>query len=185
MKKFMLILLSKIFHKLWMPLLLLCLGAILLAPSCPASCQPSSSPPPSSGSVVAVWSHLSSRYDGPYIVLRRGPRSFTIRIRPRDEIIAISRLKACTAADAELGCPRRHGRPLGLRQGGPAATKWVSFSDLLVSTPSPLAPPRDGPGTVFLPSEEVFAHPGPAPPSQVPPKRYPSCQQAPPQRLDL
>jgi hypothetical protein len=42
-----------------MPLLLLCLGTILS--SCPASCQPSYSPPPSPGSVAAAWSHLSTR----------------------------------------------------------------------------------------------------------------------------
>jgi hypothetical protein len=54
MKKFILILLSKFF------LLFLFLGTILV-PSCPASCQPSSSPPPLSGSVMAAWSHLSSR----------------------------------------------------------------------------------------------------------------------------
>ncbi len=41
-------------------LLFPCLGTIL-APSCPASCQPSSSPPPSSGPVVAASSYLSSR----------------------------------------------------------------------------------------------------------------------------
>jgi hypothetical protein len=48
-----------------------------------------------------------------------------------------------------------------------------------------LAPPRDGPKIVFLPGKEVFAHPRPAAPSQDPQKRYPSRQQAPPQRLDL
>jgi hypothetical protein len=36
--------------------LLLCLGTIL-APTCPASCQLSCSPPPSSGSVGAAWFH--------------------------------------------------------------------------------------------------------------------------------
>jgi hypothetical protein len=57
---------------------LLCLGTIL-APSCPASCQPCSSPPP------LVWVRrggiippLQPLYDGPYAVLRPGPRSFTI-----------------------------------------------------------------------------------------------------------
>jgi hypothetical protein len=50
----------KTFQKLWMPLLLLCLGTII-ASSCPASCQPSSSSPPSSGSIVLAWSNLSSR----------------------------------------------------------------------------------------------------------------------------
>jgi hypothetical protein len=59
MKNSLLILLFKIFQMPWMPLLLSCLGTIL-ASSCPGSCQTSSSPPPSSGSVVAAWSHLSS-----------------------------------------------------------------------------------------------------------------------------
>jgi hypothetical protein len=49
----------------------------------------------------------------------------------------------------------------------------------------PLAPPRDSPGTVFLPGEEVFSCPGLAVPSQPPQMRYPFRQQAPPQRLDL
>ncbi len=37
---------------------------------------------------------LQPLYDGPYTVLRRGPRSFTIRVGSRDEVIAVSRLKA-------------------------------------------------------------------------------------------
>jgi hypothetical protein len=41
-------------------LLLHCLGSIR-APNCPASCQPSCSPPPSSGSVGAAWFHPFSR----------------------------------------------------------------------------------------------------------------------------
>ncbi len=128
---------------------------------------------------------LQPLYGGPYTVLRRGLRSFTIRVRTRDEVIAVSRLKACTAADATPGSPRRRDRPPGSHPGGPAATKRVSFSDPLVSTPSSLAPPPDGPGTVFLPGDEVFARPGPAAPSQVPQTRYPSRQRAPPKRLDL
>jgi hypothetical protein len=125
------------------------------------------------------------RRGGIYTVLRRGPRSFTIRVGSRNEVIAINHLKACTAADATSGSPRHRGRLPGSHPGGPAATKRVSFSDPLVSTPSSLAPPRDGPGTVFLPGEEVFARPGPATPSQVPQTRYPSRQRAPPKRLDL
>ncbi len=105
---------------------------------------------------------LQPLYDGPYAVLRRGPRSFTIRVRSWDEVVAVSRLKACTAADATPGSPRRRGRPQGSPPGGPAATKRVSFSDPLVSSPSPPAPPRDGPRTVLLPGEEIFASPGPA-----------------------
>jgi hypothetical protein len=135
------------------------------------------------GSLV---SPLQPLYDGPYAVLRRGPRSFTIRVGSRDEVVAVSRLKACTAADATPGSPRRRGRPPGSRPGSLAATKRVSFSDPLVSSPSSsLAPPRDGPGTVFLPGEEVFARPGPAAPSQPPQTRYPSRQWTPPKRLDL
>jgi hypothetical protein len=83
------------------------------------------------------------------------PCSFTIQVGSRDEVIAVSRLKACTATDATPGSLRRRGRPPGSHPGGPAATKGVSFSDPLVSSPSPLAPPRDGPRTVFLPGEEV------------------------------
>jgi hypothetical protein len=128
---------------------------------------------------------LQPLYDGPFTVLRRGLRSFTIPspVGSRDEVIAVSHLKACTATDATPGSPRRRGRPPGSHLGGPAATKRVLFSDSLVSTPS--FPPRDGPGTVFLPGEEVFARPGPAAPSQVPQTRYPSRQRAPPKRLDF
>jgi hypothetical protein len=80
---------------------------------------------------------LQPLYDGPYTVLRRGPCSFTIRVGSRDEVVAVSHLKACTAADATPGNPRRRGRPPGSRPGGLATTKWVSFSDPLVSSPSP------------------------------------------------
>jgi hypothetical protein len=89
------------------------------------------------------------------------------------------------AADGMPGSPRRRGRPPGSHPGGPAATKRVSFSDPLVSTPSPPAPPQDGPRTIFLPGEEVFACPGPVAPSRMPQTRYPSRQRAPPKRLDL
>jgi hypothetical protein len=129
---------------------------------------------------------LQLLYDSPYAVLHHGPRSFTIRVGSRDKVVAISHLKACTAADATPGSPRRRGRPPGSRSGSLAATKRVLFSDPLVSSPSSsLVPPRDGPGTIFLPSEEVFARSGPAAPSQVPQTRYPSRQRAPPQRLNL
>jgi hypothetical protein len=50
----------KKFAKPCMFLLLLCLGTIL-APSCPASYQPSCSPPPSSESVKPAWFHHFSR----------------------------------------------------------------------------------------------------------------------------
>jgi hypothetical protein len=123
---------------------------------------------------------LQPLYDGPYTVLRRGLRSFTIRVGSRDEVIAVSRLKACTAADATPGSPRLRSRPPDSHPGGPAATKRVSFSDPMVSTPSFPAPSRDGPGPVFLPGKEDFAGPGPAAPLQAPQTRYPSRQRAPP-----
>ncbi len=128
---------------------------------------------------------LQPLYDGPYTVLHRRPRSFTIRVGSWDEVIAVSRLKACTAADATPGSLLRCGRRPGSHPGGPAATKRVLFSDPLVSPPSPPVPPRDGPGTVFLPGEEVFACSGPAALSEVPQTRYPSRQRELPKRLDL
>ncbi len=60
MMNFQLTPLSKHFPKPCMFLLLLCLGTIL-APTCPASYQPSCSPPPSSGSIGAAWFHPFSR----------------------------------------------------------------------------------------------------------------------------
>jgi hypothetical protein len=128
---------------------------------------------------------LQPLYDGPYTVLRRSPRSFTIRVGSRDEVVTVSRLKACTAADTTPGSPRCRCRPPGSHPGGPATTKRVSFSDPLISSPSFPAPPRDGPRTDFLPGKEVFAQQGLAAPSEVPQMQYPSCQQAPSQRLNL
>jgi hypothetical protein len=113
------------------------------------------------------------------------PHSFTIRVGSQDEVVAVSCLKASTAADAKPGSPRCRGRPPGSHQSSPVATKRVLFTDPLVSSTSPPALPRDDPGTIFLPSEEVFACPGSAAPSQVPQTRYLSRQRAPPWRLDL
>jgi hypothetical protein len=116
----------------------------------------------SSESVRAAWFHPFSRSTTAPTRFSPRPLSFTIRVGSRDEVVAISRLKACTAVDATPGSPCCRGRLPGSRPGSLAATKRVSFSDPLVSSPSsPLAPPRDGPGTVFLPGEEVFARPGP------------------------
>jgi hypothetical protein len=56
---------------------------------------------------------LQPLYARPYPVIRRAPRSFTIRVGARDEIVAISRLKVCMAMDAMPGSPPRHGRPPG------------------------------------------------------------------------
>jgi hypothetical protein len=187
-------------------LFFLCLGTTPAPVSCLASCRPNSSPPHliwvRRGSAVPL---LQPLYDGPYSAIHRGSRSFTLQVRSRDEIVAISRLKACTAADAAPGSPRSRGRPPGRRPGGSAAVKRVSFAHPLASTPSIAALPQNGPGTVFLPSAEVFARPrraAPSPPPQqwnpprqrTPPRnpllqrtppRHPQCQRTPPQRMNL
>jgi hypothetical protein len=109
-------------------------------------------------SAPLVWVHrgglvppLQRLYDGPYAVLHSGPGSFTIRVGSRDKVVAISRLKACTAADATPGSLRRHGRLPGSHPGSHAATKWVLFSDPLVSSPSFPVPPRDVPESFSYP----------------------------------
>ncbi len=164
MTNFQLTPLSKNFPKPCMFLLLLYLGTIL-ALICPASCQPSCSSPPLSGSVGAAWFHPPAALRRPLSSPALQPLLLNIRVGSWDEVVAVSRLKACTAADATPGSPRRSSRLLGLHPGSPATTKRVSFSDPLVSSPSFPAPPRDSPGTVLLPGEEVFACPGPAEPS--------------------
>ncbi len=244
-----------------MTLLLPCLGTILDS-SCPASCQPSSSPPPSSGSIVAAWSHLSRRsmtahalfcavasflQELPFVLLglRAQPREdtglspaeavfgapivLTNECLPNKELSVDSIIKnfSKTLDDPASSLPRHNSRfqlssklpaellstpliwvhrggvdpplqPLydspcavlcrspvpspsesghGMRSclsatsrpaqqrtpslaahvaaadrhlfpGGPATTKRVSYSDPLVSSPSILSLPRDGPGTV-------------------------------------
>ncbi len=119
---------------------------------------------------------LRPLYDSPYAVLRHGGHSFTLQIGSREEVIAVCRLKACTAADAAPGSPRRRGRPPGKRPGGSAAAKRVSFATPLAATPLAATPsktalPKNSPGTVFLPSAEVFACLGLAAPSPPPQQR--------------
>jgi hypothetical protein len=108
-------------------------------------------------SVVPCLHHL---YDGPYAVLRCGPRSFTTRVGLWDVIVSISCLKACTEVDPTHGGLRRCGRLPGKRPGGPSATKRVLFSDLLVSSPSSSqVPPSNGPGNRFSGRGPVFCMP--------------------------
>jgi hypothetical protein len=141
-------------------LLLLCLGTIL-APTFPVSCQLSCSLPAELLSALLVWVRrgglvppLQPLYNGPYAVMRHSPRSFTIRDGSQDEVVTVSRLKACMATP---GSPRRRSRPPGSRPSSLAATKRISFSNQLVSSPSSsLAPPRDGPGCESLECEEIF-----------------------------
>ncbi len=82
----------------------------------------------------------------------------------------VSCLKACTAMDATPGSPQCCGRPLSqgatampaaAHPDSPAATKWASFSYLLVSSPLQQEQPRIRPGTIFLlPWWEGFCTPG-------------------------
>jgi hypothetical protein len=126
-----------------MLLLFPCPG-ITPAPACPASCRPTSSPPAWSGSAVAAPCRRSSRSTTtPSVVIRHSAHSFTLQVGPSEEIVTVSRLKACTAADAVPGSPRRRGRPPGKRPGGSAAAKQVIFAHPLASMPSPTAPPRN------------------------------------------
>jgi hypothetical protein len=68
-----------------------------------------------------------------FLTFTFGPHSFTIRVGSRDEVIAVSRLKAYTAMNGTPCRPRHRGRPPGSQPGGPAATKQILFSDPLVS----------------------------------------------------
>jgi hypothetical protein len=167
MMNFQLTPLSKKFPKPCMFLPLLCPGTIL-APTCPACCQPSCSPSPSPGSVGAAWFHpFSSSTTSP--------------------------TWSCAAAPApspsESGRGTRWSPSAALRLARPWTPRLVvrvAAADPLVSSPSSsLALPHDGPGTVFLPGEEVFTRPGPAAPSQPPQTQYPPHQHTPPKKLDL
>jgi hypothetical protein len=83
---------------------------------------------------------LQPLYDGPYAVTRRGGRSFMLKVGSREEIVAVSCLKARTAADTAPGSQRHRSRPPGKRPGGSAAAKRVSFAQPLASTPSTAQP---------------------------------------------
>jgi hypothetical protein len=129
----------------------------------PASCWPSSSPAAWSGSAAAAPCHRHILcMTAPFAVVHLKALSFTLQVGSREEIVVV---KACAAADATPGIPHRCSRPTGKcpggseaakRPGDSAAAKWVSFAHPLASTPSLAAQPRNGPGTVFLPSAEVF-----------------------------
>jgi hypothetical protein len=68
-----------------------------------------------------------------YAVLRHGPHSFTIGVRSWDEVVTVSRLNACTAADATPGSPPRRGafeevfaRPGRAAPSQPPQTQYLS-----------------------------------------------------------
>jgi hypothetical protein len=162
-----------------MLLLFPCPGTIS-APNCQMSCCT----PPSSGCAAAASSRLSTAATMASTLscgvdpapspsgLGRGTRlspsaaSRPARKRPSDLAVRYAAAAPC-----------KH-------LGGPAATKRVLFSDLLVSSPSSSqAPPNDSPGTIFPVANRFFTCPGPVVPSQPPQQRYPDHQRS--RRLDL
>ncbi len=182
MKNFQLTPFSKNFQKLRMFLPLLCLGTIL-ALTCPANCQPSCSPPPSSGSVGAAWFHPFSRSTrscaaaltpSPYEsdrVMGWLPSAALRLARPRTPRLAARVTTADRQAYAQAVLPqpsRPHFRPAGFFTFSliGAAMRW-SLNHF---------PALRG---------EVFACPGPAVPLQPPQTWNLSRQRAPPKRLDL
>jgi hypothetical protein len=165
MKKCQLMLLSKIFQKLCMCLLFLCLGTIL-APSCRMSCQGTFSPPPSSGSVGAASSHPFSRsMTTPTPSCAADPATSPSESGPRT--------RSSPSAASRLAWPRT----LCLAARVAAAECQVRTQAVLgfFTFPSGTATRRS----------RILARLGPAAPLQVPQTRYPSCQRAPPKRLDL
>jgi hypothetical protein len=138
---------SIFFPKPCMFLLLLCLGTIL-APTSPASCQPSCSPPPSSGSVGAASFHpLNHSTMAPTQFCAAVPAS-----SPYESGHGTRWSPSAALKPAWLRMPCR-GRPLGSRPGGPAATKRFFTFFLFGAT-------TNDPRAVFLPSKEGFCTAG-------------------------
>ena len=148
---------------------------------------------------------LSSLYDGPYTVLHRAPRFFTIRMGEREETVHVQRLKPFTAAAEPAAVPPRRGRPpappapppadapprgASSRPGLPLAppTHCMRFTlpprDKLTARGRENAnPPAEEPGTVFPSdtSEGFFARPGSCPTDDGRRQRL----RRPPSHLDL
>ncbi len=161
---FLLKTLSNNLKKLWMLLLLFpCPGTIAVH-----SCWQSCCAPPLSGCVAVASSRLST---APVLSCSRDPAPSPsgsdrgMRLSP-SAASRTARKQTWQSATLRPTAGQALRRP-------PAATKRVFFVEPLVSSPSSPAPPQNGPGTVFLPCEEFFAHPGPAAPSQT---QYPSLQ---------
>ena len=54
---------------------------------------------------------LSPLYDGPYKVLTRGPKYFTIQVGGRQDSVSVDRLKPCLASEVTAAAPPLRGRP--------------------------------------------------------------------------
>jgi hypothetical protein len=138
-------------------------------------------------STPLVWVHwgglvppVQLLYDSPYTVLRRGLCSFTIRVGSRDKVVAVSRLKACMAADATPGSPRRRGRPPGWHLGGLANQAGLVFRPAgLFTFPFFSATTRRSPNR-FSTQRGGFCTPGTGGAFTASTVGYPSRQRAPP-----
>jgi hypothetical protein len=186
MMNFQLTPLTKIFPKPCMFLPLLCLGAVLVPP-CPASYQLSCSPPPLSRSIGAPWFH-------PFSHSTTAPaQSCTMAPSPSPSELGHG-MRWSPSAALRLAWPRmpclapcvimaeRRARVqavLSQPSGSRFQTRWFLLLPLFRCHYATV------PELFSYPARRFFVHPGPAVPSQPPQTRYPSHQQAPPQRLDL
>ena len=80
---------------------------------------PASTPPPALSSAdfvlikrKAPGPPLSPLYDGPYLVLARGPKVFTLELGSRQERVTVDRLKLYLATEVVPAVPPLCGRPL-------------------------------------------------------------------------
>jgi hypothetical protein len=131
---------------------------------------------PSSGSVGAAWFHPFSRsLTAPMQSCAAAPAPSPSETGRGMRWLLSAALRLARPRTPDLAAYVAAADRQARAQAGLAATKRVSFSDPLVSSPSSsLAPQCDSPGTVFLPGEEVSACPGLTAPSQPPQTRYPS-----------
>ena len=64
---------------------------------------------------------LGARYEGPFLVLERGPAAFRLRLGVRDDWVSVARLKVAYCTEDDLGVgPRPRGRPV---RDGPQPTR--------------------------------------------------------------
>jgi hypothetical protein len=170
-KKCQLMLLSKNFQKPCMYLPFLCLGTIL-APSCQNELPGDLLSAPlvwvRRGSVILPFSHSKT---APTPSCAAGPAPSPSESGPgtRSSPSAASRLARprtprLAARVTAAGCRVLTQVVLLQPSGSRFQTRWF----LYFSSGAAMR----GPGTVFLPGEEVFARPGPAAPSQVTQTRY-------------
>jgi hypothetical protein len=54
---------------------------------------------------------LSPLFQGPYKVLQKGPKFFTVELGGRQEAISVDRLKAYSGGPVSPACPPQRGRP--------------------------------------------------------------------------